>query len=112
MVNNMKNKELSQCCKATLGLSPVVFSDRQKSICSKCGADFIPITIDPMWLIWSNEHDMWWRANERGYTPSRKLAGRYTFEKAKSIVKMANRHYAMSPNEAMVEDVLVEPLNK
>ncbi len=40
-------------------------------------------------LIWSNQHGMWWRANERGYTQYIEEAGRYTAERAAAIVDRA-----------------------
>jgi hypothetical protein len=41
-------------------------------------------------LIWSNEHRMWWRANERGYTDSIEEAGRYPYEQAAKVVLSAS----------------------
>lgn len=35
-------EELSKCCGAEIGLQPIVFSVRQKKVCSKCGAPFTP----------------------------------------------------------------------
>lgn len=59
-------------------------------------------------LIWSMEHNAWWMPNERGYTPSREEAGRYSFEEACKIVKAANiglsRGYQKNPHEAMIAD--------
>jgi hypothetical protein len=40
-------------------------------------------------LVWSNEHRMWWRANERGYTDSIEEAGRYSRREAEQIVASA-----------------------
>jgi hypothetical protein len=34
------------------------------------------------YLIWSNEHRMWWRPNKAGYTTSLATAGRYSREEA------------------------------
>jgi hypothetical protein len=34
------------------------------------------------WLIWSNEHQMWWKANRAGYTADMMCAGRYTLDEA------------------------------
>lgn len=58
-----------------------------------------------MWLIWSNEHKAWWAENERGYTRSRKEAGRYTQGMAADIVAGANKFLSDGdePNEAMIE---------
>lgn len=38
--------------------------------------------MDDVYLIWSNEHRAWWRANAQGYTTSHERAGRYTREEA------------------------------
>lgn len=42
------------------------------------------------WLIWSVEHSAWWRPNDKGYTPSWDMAGRYTKERACEICMKAN----------------------
>lgn len=34
------------------------------------------------YLVWSNEHQRWWRPNSMGYTPYLKEAGRYTEQEA------------------------------
>jgi hypothetical protein len=62
------------------------------------------------WLIWSNEHTAWWRANHLGYCYSRAEAGRYTFEEACDVVKNANYALSNSPNEAMVADEPIYPV--
>jgi hypothetical protein len=41
-------------------------------------------------LIWSNEHGMWWRTAERGYTASIEEAGRYPHDQAQKIVDQAS----------------------
>ena len=38
------------------------------------------------YVVWSNQHAMWWRANRRGYTPWLEEAGRYTRTEAEAIV--------------------------
>lgn len=40
-------------------------------------------------LIWSNQHERWWRANERGYTSHIDEAGRYPLAEARRIVDHA-----------------------
>jgi hypothetical protein len=55
------------------------------------------------WLIWSIEHQAWWKPLEKGYTHERERAGRYTFENACKIVKSANINLNDVPNEAMVQ---------
>jgi hypothetical protein len=37
-------------------------------------------------LVWSNQHGMWWRADHRGYTQHIEEAGRYTRAEADAIV--------------------------
>ncbi len=59
---------------------------------------------DAVWLIWSIEHDAWWKPCERGYTKDRGEAGRYTFAVACSIMEQANRYSGSVPNEAMVKE--------
>jgi hypothetical protein len=46
--------------------------------------------LDNVFLIWSNEHRMWWRANECGYTDSIEEAGRYPYGLAARIVLKAS----------------------
>jgi hypothetical protein len=36
------------------------------------------------WLIWSNEHQMWWKSNSAGYTADMMCAGRYSLEAARA----------------------------
>jgi hypothetical protein len=56
-----------------------------------------------MYLIWSIEHEAWWKPNKCGYTFDRDEAGRYPFDEAKKIVGTANQYRGdKAPNEAMV----------
>ncbi len=41
------------------------------------------------YLIWSNEHAGWWRADHSGYSPALKKAGNYTRDEAIAICKRA-----------------------
>lgn len=41
------------------------------------------------WLIYSREHNAWWRANRCGYTPNAEDAGRYTRTEAIRICDQA-----------------------
>lgn len=68
---------------------------------------------DRKYLIWSNEHNAWWRPGRCGYTDHRSLAGRYTLEEAIEIVDRANefiewKHFPNDPipvpNEAIVPE--------
>jgi len=58
------------------------------------------------WLVWSNEHGMWWSPNRLGYTPRRELAGRFQIEEAIRILSEANLYSSdtQQPNETMVPD--------
>jgi hypothetical protein len=57
------------------------------------------------WLIWSDEHDMWWSPDCNGYTFNRSEAGRYTFEEARTICEKANQPLRCNrPHEAMCPD--------
>jgi hypothetical protein len=38
------------------------------------------------YLIWSDEHEAWWRPDHRGYTTDVNEAGAYTFYEAAEIV--------------------------
>jgi hypothetical protein len=40
-------------------------------------------------LVWSNQHRMWWRPNHRGYTEFVEEAGRYERPAAETIVARA-----------------------
>lgn len=54
---------------------------------------------DERYLIWSFEHQGWWRASLHGYTPDFEEAGHFTAAQALSICKTAN---FVGLNEAMV----------
>lgn len=56
------------------------------------------------WLIWSMEHEAWWRPAHAGYTERIDEAGRYSYQDALEIVYKANRYVAKKPNEAMILD--------
>jgi len=50
-------------------------------------------------LIWSNEHGMWWRANHYGYTRYIEEAGRYELDEAVSIVRKASVDGALATRQ-------------
>jgi hypothetical protein len=54
------------------------------------------------YLIWSNEHRGWWRANRHGYTTLVQRAAHFSLEDATEIVTKANRH------SDKIEEVMVE----
>lgn len=64
-------------------------------------------------LIWSNEHNSWWRPGSMGYTRHVEAAGRYTLEQALQICNGANYGWDMDhlkriPNEMPIaEDIAV-----
>ena len=45
---------------------------------------------DDRWLIWSYEHDAWWRPGAWGYTRELAEAGRYSGAEAERIIQRAN----------------------
>ena len=47
-------------------------------------------------LVWSNEHRMWWRGNHRGYTQFIDEAGRYSRDEAGRIVAKATLDGALT----------------
>jgi hypothetical protein len=56
------------------------------------------------YLVWSNEHQGYWRGAAWGYTEVRRLAYRYTLEEATRICLKANKYLKESavPNEVIV----------
>ena len=47
---------------------------------------------EKLFLIWSNEHRVWWGPDHNGYTTIVSKAGRYTRAAATDICVGANRH--------------------
>lgn len=45
---------------------------------------------DEVWVIWSNEHEAFWRPDSAGYCCDIKGAGRYSFQEAFEICNGAN----------------------
>lgn len=58
------------------------------------------------YLIWSMEHDAWWKPNGVGYTRVLADAGRYHEHEAAAIVARAN---IIRCHEAMIPEVCVRP---
>lgn len=54
------------------------------------------------YVIWSFEHDAWWRRAKWGYTQELAEAGRYPKDEAESIVFKANRHVKTPHEQAML----------
>ena len=61
------------------------------------------------WLIWSIEHDAWWRPEKKGYTCVLKEAGVYSYEDACKIVEGANYCLTM-PKRARYDKALNIPM--
>lgn len=60
--------------------------------------------MEPLFLIWSMEHDAWWAPGEIGYAPVIGGAGRYSRADAERIVRRANIvrcHECMIPESAI-----------
>lgn len=45
---------------------------------------------ETMVVIWSYEHNGWWKPDSWGYTNDLRRAGRYTLDEAKKILEGAN----------------------
>lgn len=60
-----------------------------------------------VYVIWSFEHDAWWRPARCGYTPDLAEAGRYSEHDAFGIVAEANR-YTPIPHEMAIEAARAE----
>jgi hypothetical protein len=54
-----------------------------------------------LWVVWSFEHDGWWRPGGWGYTPLLKEAGRYTEAEARTIEANANQHHKIRQEIAL-----------
>jgi hypothetical protein len=57
------------------------------------------------YLIWSFEHEAWWKENGNGYTLNRSDAGEYDADEAEKIVIDANYTFLRGgeiPNEALI----------
>jgi hypothetical protein len=70
----------------------------QAAIDSELGAG------EPLFVIWSIEHNGWWRPREIGYCETLAEAGRYPRARAAEIVKRANIvkfHECMIPVECL-----------
>lgn len=61
-----------------------------------------PAATHRVWLVWSNEHTAWWRANSAGYTTDIREAGRYTHAEALSHSRSGRLHPDGKPEEVPV----------
>lgn len=55
-----------------------------------------------VWLVWSREHDAWWRPNAMGYCTSVLDAGRFTLEEAINHCNTRSRNPTEADPEVMV----------
>jgi hypothetical protein len=62
---------------------------------------------DLEWLIWSSEHQGWWRGNGVGYTPKLAEAGRFQTLAAVLICSTANRYELPHNREAPPQESMV-----
>jgi hypothetical protein len=60
------------------------------------------VTRNDGWLIWSREHDAWWKPNQCGYTTDMMCAGRYHRDDADRIARV-RRMDDGSPGEVVVK---------
>lgn len=61
-----------------------------------------PSAYEAYYLIWSIEHNAWWKEDWDGYTKEKENAGQYNFDEAYGIVKKGNIRSGDVPNEAMI----------
>lgn len=66
------------------------------------------------WLIWSHEHQAWWKPGQHGYTKNRSDAGRYHIKTAIEICVAANTSSARclskeKPDETICPDWSTAP---
>jgi hypothetical protein len=70
--------------------------NRRAAICSPEASSSGP------YLIWSNEHRVWWAADERGYTQSVERAGRYSRAVAMNIAGCGRGGWAKGENPSEI----------
>jgi len=54
------------------------------------------------WLIWSHEHQAWWRSDRNGYTDLREQAGEYSLKEAMQICENSNCWCTNEPQETIL----------
>jgi hypothetical protein len=64
------------------------------------------LATQPRYLIWSNEHQAWWRANSDGYTIDVDQAGRYPRDRAIEIASGARDgwFHGVAPSEIAIAE--------
>jgi hypothetical protein len=66
--------------------------------------------VEQKYLIWSEEHLAWWKADQSGYTRSIFWAGRFTQDEARFIVKAANEFLDPNAKPPLNEIAIPDPL--
>lgn len=69
-----------------------------QAYCEYCDAKNPKWEFNTDYLIWSNEHNSWWKWHKRGYTTDIDQAGHYTKEAAVEICNTAN-HRRWAPGK-------------
>lgn len=99
-------KEGEAACDLCAGKTPV----GDAVVCDGCGRAYlapVPVPVKPEradYLVWSNEHRAWWRANSQGYARSILEAGRYTRAEAVDIADKSRNGWKLDgrPDEIAV----------
>lgn len=71
----------------TVGWSDVSSADQEKYRFLARHVFSAPRPPEEQYLVWSNQHRMWWRADSAGYTRSTREAGRYSRSEALDICR-------------------------
>jgi hypothetical protein len=82
--------------------------DMEKTIVRMALPPRVPLTGD-RWLVWSNEHNGWWRPGRAGYTEDMGQAGRFTFTEAQQIITDSARG-GVQRNGLLAEYMLPDPV--
>lgn len=90
---------------------------RGPAMTSKTDTDSLSHTAETPWLVYSREHNVWWRANHSGYTNDITQAGRYTKADAEGCCNQRDKQsdgsvseFAMLAPEASLDRPVVDPL--
>jgi hypothetical protein len=64
------------------------------------------------YLIWSEEHQAWWKPGKTGYTRSIFKAGRYEQPEAVEIVKSGNQYLDPTCDPPLNEVAIPDPIDE
>ena len=79
--------------------------DLVERVAAKAGVDLGGNPLPkPAYLIWSNEHRLWWRPESAGYTRKLAEAGRYTKAEALEICRQGRDGWQDPPDEVPVRE--------